>query len=364
MKILWLAHRDPFNPRAGGAEKILLEVGKRLAKDGYEVSVLTGGWKGCKRKETYDGINITRCGHRAGPHFVLPFYLLKYNHDIIIADLGHAVPWILPVLLNRKTLVSFLHLHERTLPGQVNFLLRKIVGSLEKVYFIIYHKTNFVTISTSSRNDLVCLGISKGRINLISPGVNNELFKPKNKTAYPTIVYFGGMRKYKRPEESIYIFKELRELIVNLKLIVVGDGPSFPTLKNLAAQLNVTEGVIFTGRISNENLAELVSAAWLNIHSSISEGWGISIIEAASAGTPTVAYDVPGVRDAVEEGLNGIKIKDGDRKAFADAAYAILRNPESRWSSSTTVAQKYSWNRTAELWEKLIQKMPYEGHEK
>ena len=45
MKVLWLAHRDPKNPRAGGAERIIYEVGIRLTKDGHQVSVLAGGWK-------------------------------------------------------------------------------------------------------------------------------------------------------------------------------------------------------------------------------------------------------------------------------------------------------------------------------
>ena len=240
MKILWLAHRDPLNPRAGGAESIILEVGKQLVKDGYEVSILTGGWKGCKKVETLEGINITRYGYRAGPHVVLPIYLLKNNYDIIIADLGHAVPWILPVLLNRKILVSFLHLHKRTLPGQVNYILGKIIASLEKFYFILYNKANFVTISSTSRDDLINLGISNDRIDIINPGVNNKLFKPRKRTEYPTMVYFGGMRKYKRPEEALYIYKDLRKLIVNLKLIVIGEGPSLPVLKNLVIRLNVS----------------------------------------------------------------------------------------------------------------------------
>ena len=357
MKILWLAHRDPLNPRAGGAESIILEVGNRLIRDGYEVSLLTGGWKGCKKTENLRGINITRYGYRAGPHFALPLYLLMGNYDIIIADLGHAVPWIFPVLLKRKTIVSFLHLHARSLPGQVNFLLGRIITSLERVYFIIYSKANFVTISSTSRDDLIGLGISKERIDMINPGVNGELFKPWKKTAYPSIVYFGGMRPYKRPEEALYIYKDLRGLFVNLRLTVIGDGPSLPELKNLADQLNVSDGVIFTGRVSNENLTELVSAAWLNIHSSITEGWGISITEAASAGTPTVAYAVPGVVDAIEDGINGLKVKNGDRGALTKAALSILNNPEKWWSSSVEVAKKYSWDKTAELWDNLIKRV-------
>ena len=86
----------------------------------------------------------------------------------------------------------------------------------------------------------------------------------------------------------------------------------------------------------------------------VTEGWGLSILEASAAGTPTVAYGVPGVRDAVEDGLNGMKVEDGNRDALADAAFSILKNPERWWSSSVEVAKKYSWDKTAELWEKLI----------
>ena len=357
MKILWLAHRDPLNPRAGGAERIIFEVGKRLAKEGNEVSILAGGWKNCKRKESLNGIHIMRFGYRFGPHFVLPILLIRNSYDVIIADLGHAVPWISPILLRRKTVVSFLHLHARSLPGQVGKMSSYIITAIEKLYFIIYHKQHFVTISTTSFNDLVGLGIKKNKISLINPGVNNELFGPSVKTEYPSIVYFGGMRPYKRPEESLYVLKEIKKKIKNLKLTIIGEGILRSELERLAFELNIMDSVVFTGKISYEMISRLVSSAWLNIHFSITEGWGISITEAASSGTPTVAYGVPGVVDSIEDGKNGLKVKDGDRESFVEAVLSILTNPEKWWASSVEVAKKYSWNNTARLWKDLINKI-------
>ena len=354
MKILWLAHRDPLNPRAGGAERIIFEVGKRLAKGGNEVSILAGGWKNCKRMESLNGIHIMRFGYRFGPHLALPILLIRNSYDVIIADLGHAVPWISPVLLRRKTIVSFLHLHARSLPGQVGKVLSNIITAIEKLYFIIYHKQLFVTISTTSYNDLLRLGIKRNKITVINPGVNNELFKPSVKTEYPSMVYFGGMRPYKRPEESLYILKEIKKKIQNVKLTIIGEGISKSKMERLALELNIMDSVVFTGKISYEMISRLVSCAWLNIHSSITEGWGISITEAASSGTPTVAYEVPGVVDSIEDGKNGLKVKDGDRESFVKAVLSILTNPEKWWSSSVEVAQKYSWDKTTELWDSLI----------
>lgn len=88
-------------------------------------------------------------------------------------------------------------------------------------------------------------------------------------------------------------------------------------------------------------------------------GLGYSILEASSAGTPTVAYDVLGVKDAVENGLNGIKVEDGNREALCDAAFSILSNPEVWWSSLIKVAQKYSWDKTVELCIKLFDEVRY-----
>jgi glycosyltransferase involved in cell wall biosynthesis len=128
-------------------------------------------------------------------------------------------------------------------------------------------------------------------------------------------------------------------------------------MKKLANELNVQNHVEFKGRISSDELSDVVASSWLNVHTSVTEGWGFSILEASAAGTPTVAYDVPGVRDAVEDGRNGIKVKDGNMEALAEAAFSIMSDPERWWSSSIEVARKYSWDATAELWESLIRKV-------
>jgi glycosyltransferase involved in cell wall biosynthesis len=233
----------------------------------------------------------------------------------------------------------------------------KFITAIERCYFIIYHHKVFVTESTTSKNDLLKLGIKEDKIVMIPPGVDQKLFHPAAKSKYPSLVYFGGMRKYKRPLEVLYLLKSLLDKLESLKLFIIGTGPEEQGMKRLVNELNMQDCVEFTGRISNKELSDIVASSWLNVHTSVTEGWGFSILESSAAGTPTVAYDVPGVRDAVEDGLNGIKVKDGDRKALADAALSILNNPGRWWSSSIEVAKKYSWDKTAELWEELINKM-------
>ena len=329
----------------------------RLAKKGHNVTLLTGGWKGCKAKDYLDGMAIYRCGKSVGPHLALPIFLLKTKVDIVVNDLGHAVPWTLSAIMSDRNVVFFRHLHARSLPGQVNTLLAKIITSIEKCYFVIYRSTPFVTESSTSNADLKNLGIREKMIHIIPPGVNRDLFQPMEKTASPTMVYFGGMRRYKRPEESIYLLETIIHKIKDTKLIIVGTGPQKTHSENLVNEKKIQDSVKFTGRLDDKELAKVVASSWLNIHASITEGWGYSILEASSAGTPTVAYNVPGVVDTIENGINGLKVKDGDREALAEAALEILNDPNKWWSSSVEVANKYSWDRTAEMWDNLIHKI-------
>ena len=346
-----------MNPRAGGAERTINEVCTRLAKNGNKIILLTGGWKNCKTIEHLNGIEIHRHGKNIGPHILAPVFLLKYHFDLVVNDLGHAIPWFSPSILNKYSIVFFHHLHARSLPGQVKPILAKFITAIERCYFILYHDTVFVTESTTSKNDLLSLGIKKDKIKMIPPGVDHNLFHPAAKYKYPSLVYFGGMRKYKRPQEILYLLNNLLEKLNDLKLFIIGTGPEEQSMKELTKECNIQNSVEFKGRISNEELSNIVASSWLNVHTSVTEGWGFSIMEASSAGTPTVAYDVPGIRDAVDDGQNGVKVEYGNREALTDAALSILTDPERWWSSSVKVAQKYSWDKTSELWLKLFKEV-------
>ncbi|MEM3845815.1 MAG: glycosyltransferase family 4 protein [Candidatus Parvarchaeota archaeon] len=353
-KVLWLAHRDPLNPKAGGAERTIFEVCTRLVTYGYDITLVTAGWKGCSIRSSINGIKVIRLGNSITFHLLIPLFLIFNNFDVVVNDLGHAIPWPSTFIFKENNIIFFHHLHARSLPGQVNRLLAVIITAIEKTYQIIYHNNTFVTESSTSVADLVHLGIDQTRIVRIPPGVNTHLFHPNKKTDFPSIVYFGGMRKYKRPEECIYLLNDLKVKVEKIMLNIIGTGPELPKMRKIVKELGLDTIVNFLGRLGNEELSEVVASSWVNIHSSITEGWGFSILEASAAGTPTVAYDVPGVVDAIDNGINGIKVKDGDRRALVAATLEILHNPEKWWSSSVKVAERYSWEKTVEEWIKLL----------
>lgn len=357
MRILWIAHRDPRNPRAGGAEVTIRELCTRFVSSGHTVVLLSGGWRDCRNSESLDGIKIWRFGKNIGVHLAAPIFLFKHRPDVTINDLGHAIPWLTPSFLHKKNVVFFHHLHSRSLPGQVNKVLAMLITAIEKSYFLIYPRSEFVTESRTSMEDLLKLGVDYNRINRIEPGVNTDVFRVQKKTSCPSMVYFGGMRRYKRAEESLLLANSLARTFPDLRLTIIGDGPELVNVKKYANELGIFPKVQFTGRVRKEELAKLISEAWLNVHTSKTEGWGFSILEASASGTPTVAYNVPGVSDAIKNGINGIKVKDGDRNALIKAAVKILENPQPWWYTSHKVAERYSWDVSALKWQKLLHRI-------
>ncbi len=356
MNILWLTHRDPLNPKAGGSERIVLEISKRLVESGSRLTIFAPTFKNSMKVENFKGIEIVRVGGYFVSHLSLPVFLIKRNFDIVIVDLGQAVPWISPYILGKKFVVHFLHLHRRSLPGQINKFLAFIFIAIEKSYFLLYHNAPFITISNTSLKDLTdSLYINQEQTAIINPGVNAELFSPLPKTKNPSLVYFGGFRDYKRPWEVLFVLKELLEIDNTISLTMIGAGPSFTKTKNIARKLDVINKVNFIGRVDDVELAKIVGTSWVNVHSSITEGWGISIVEAGAAGTPTVAYDVPGVKDIIKNGVNGFLVEDGNRKCMAKSVIEIINDFTLFSEGSINESKKYSWDKAASEWKSHLE---------
>ncbi len=350
MKILWINHRDIKHPKAGGAERTIFEVGKRFVKKGIEINVLSVNNGELKEREVIEGINYMRVRGNFRIHFLLPFYIRKINPDVIIDDLAHGIPWLSPWFTKRQVIVFFRHLHARSLPGQVNFIEEKIIKIMEKMYPFFYKKNIFVTESYTSEADLINLGIKKENIFKIPPGVDLERFYPGIKKENVQLIYFGGLRKYKRPDLSIKVYEDLYKDIKGLKLIVTGQGPM---LKSIMEQVkNKNYNIQFTGKVKDEELAKLIRESWVNLHFSVTEGWGYSILESSASGTPTVAFKVPGVVETIKDGYNGFTVEKLEE--FKNRILTIIDNEKIYADNSRSFAENFSWDETTEMWMSLI----------
>ena len=350
MRILWFAHRDIKNPKAGGAERTIYEVGTRLSKLNIEIHLVTVNPGNLMEYENVDGIITHRIKGNIKTHLYVRKMIKEINPDVIIDDMGHAVPWLSTWFTDKKVIVFFRHLHARSLPGQVNFFLANIITFVEKLYPFIYKNSIFVTESDTSENDLITLGIKKDNIVRIPPGVDLDLFHRGKKTDNVQLVYFGGLRKYKRPEYAITVYENLYKKIDNLKLIIAGNGPLLNEIKDKIKDKNYN--ITFTGRVNYDNLAKIIRESWVNLHFSVTEGWGLSIMESSASGTPTVAFSVPGVVDIINNNYNGFLVNSMDE--FTDKILDIIKNEDKFTINSRKFAEDFTWEKTADLWYNLL----------
>ena len=350
MKILWFAHRDIKNTRAGGAERTIYEVCSRLSKMHVEVHLVTVNPGNLLHYEIVNGIITHRIKGNIKAHLIVRKMIKKIKPDVVVDDMGHAVPWLSSWFTDRPVIIFFRHLHARSLPGQVNFLLAKAVTLMERLYPFIYKNNMFVTESDTSENDLVNLGINKDRIVRIPPGVDLDLFHQGKKTDNVQLVYFGGLRKYKRPEYAITVYENLYKKIDNLKLIIAGDGPLLNGIKDRIKDKNYN--IDFPGRVDYDNLAKIIRESWINLHFSVTEGWGYSIMESSASGTPTVAFRVPGVVNTINNNCNGFLVNSIDE--FMDKILIIIKNEDKFIVNSRKFAENFTWEKTTDLWYKLL----------
>ena len=111
------------------------------------------------------------------------------------------------------------------------------------------------------------------------------------------------------------------------KVLLVGDGPERGTFINLCRKLQITNEVIFTGQISNEELTPYFAAADAFLFASKTETQGIVILEAFAGKTPVYAVKASGVSDLVRDGWNG-RLCEEDVDAFARQLLPVLQGRE------------------------------------
>ena len=357
MNILWINHRDPKHPQSGGSETRILELGKRLSKFGCNIELFCERWPGSKRFEVLDGVKINRIGGLISLHALIPLKLKITNrYDIVIDDIAHGVPWFSPIFTKKPVIAQIHHLHQNDVYYELPYFLARSVALAERSIKCFYK--NFIAVSKSTKNELVHnYNISKNSISIIQNGVNPCNNVSKNKNSEPTILWIGRVKKYKRVEHILKAYKIVKKTLPTARLLIVGDGDYLPFLKNFSQNIGLHD-VTFTGRVSEEEKNNLLGSSWVVVSTSVVEGWGLTISEAASCFTPAIAYDVCGLRDSIKNGETGILVEDGNIKKLTSTLIKVLGNKKIRARMSKNAfnfTKRMSWDESAEKFLKVLE---------
>ncbi|MEW6401060.1 MAG: glycosyltransferase [Chloroflexota bacterium] len=123
------------------------------------------------------------------------------------------------------------------------------------------------------------------------------------------------------------------------RLVLIGDGPARQSLEALAAELGITERVLFTGSLPFTDVPKYLRAADLFSFASVTETQGLVTMEAMAAGLPVVAVDATGTHDIVEHGQHGFLVEN-DPVALADGIRKMLSDPRQMKRFASRVLKK------------------------
>jgi glycosyltransferase involved in cell wall biosynthesis len=307
-----------------------------------------------------DGVHIVRAGRQWTVHWsAFRRYRRKLSlHFDLVIDEVNTIPFFTP-LWSDIPVVMFIHqLAREVWLYESPFPLSVLGFATESLYLRTYRNAPVITVSDSTRSDLLGLGF-QGMISVVPQGLlPMASSEPTEKAEVPTLIYVGRLSPSKRIEHMIRALALYRHATGQGTLWLVGGGSAAyrDSIERLAKKLNVSDRVVFWGRVTEPVKLQLMARAHLLLMTSVREGWGLVVSEANACGTPAVVYDVPGLRDSVRSGVTGYVVDQrpetlaaciervlGDRRAY---------NATARRARST--AETMSFDKTADAVEALL----------
>ena len=295
--------------------------------------------------------------------FSLKRLLKKLQPDVFVGCDG-----MLPLNTKTKTLAVIHDLNFEHHPEQ----LPKNVRKFYLKYFpkFAQQATRIATVSEFSKSDIMqTYHIPTDKIDVVYNGAH-ENFKPisveksteiKNKFTFGEnyFLFIGTLHPRKNLIRLFQAFNQFKEENnSNFKLLMVGKRMWWTSeIENLFNQLTHKSDILFAGRVNEQELYEITASAYALTYVPIFEGFGIPLVEAMSCGVPVITSNVTSMPEVVEDA--GILVDPFSVEDITKAMVNIVADQSLRKKlaeKSKTQAQKFSWDKTAQLLWKSIQK--------
>ncbi|MFD4414094.1 glycosyltransferase family 4 protein [Streptomyces sp. NPDC058475] len=338
-RIVFLARRDLGNPAAGGSELLVDRLAEGLTGLGHQVTLLCGG------PAAYRDYRVVSAGGDLG-HFLRarPAFHRQVGDCDLLVEVCNGLPYLAPLWHRGPTLCLVNHVHTDLWKMRFGGPLApaaRLGRRLEHWALAGAQRRNLlVAVSPSTAHALRAIGVERDRIRVVHNGVE-EPGPRATRSPEPLFVAMGRLVEYKRIDLLLRLWERVRP-VTGGRLVIVGDGPERERLEQLAGP-----GVEFAGHVSEAEKHRLLCAAWLLLHPSAVEGWGLVVTEAAARETPAIAFDVPGLRDSVVDGETGLLARGESSFAAAWCTLALSTHRRTLMGKAARDrAARYRWNHT------------------
>lgn len=372
VRILWFNWKCIKHPEAGGAEVYTHEVAKRLSAMGHEVVLVTSKSEKLSTSEFIDGYKVIRCGGRYSIYYnawkIYRKLCENYWKPNVVIDEVNTIPFLTPLYV-REPIVMLIHqLCRECWSYAIHPVVQPLGWFIEKRFHKLYIDAvrdgkvrAVITVSNSTMQDLVNLGYPADRVYIAYNGLDLGSYGDCAKLSNgkeDLIVYIGRISPYKRLEELLKAWKYVEHQCPNAVLLIAGR-PIFNYLKKLvklAKELELKH-VEFRLNISQFNKKHILAKAKALVYTSIREGWGQTVLEAAACKTPAIAYNVPGLRDSVKHMETGVLVDQGDIRQLAEAILLLLTDNSLQRKLAENAYEyvhQFNWNSTVEMFIKVL----------
>ena len=360
-RIIVLSRRNITHPRAGGASRYVHEIFQRLATK-YDVTIISEGAASNESVQTIDGLTYVNV-KGSMMRLRLPYsYIRRFvnDADVLVDNADVGVPWFSPLYAKRPVITIIHQLVREIFYEELPWFAATLGYFSEPALYKLYSRSTIVAMSESTAHDLRQLGIPSGNIRIIGPGcpypANGSV--PLEERSQTLIGCVSRLMRYKGVQFAISAIGRIAEELPDLKLEIAGSGPYDGELRKLVNELGLSSNVTFLGKVTEERKLRLYCEARSIILSSIREGYGLSVIEANSVGTPAVGWKVPGLRDSIIADETGLladfpNVDDLDRKIQSvmtdDRTWNRISENAWKW------AHNHSWDRSAQAFEETVE---------
>lgn len=366
--VLLLCWRDTGHPQGGGSEAYLQRIGSQLAESGVAVTLRTAHYPGAARRETVDGVRISRGGGRytvyiwAGLAMVLARIglgpLRKARPDVVI-DTQNGIPFLARLAYGRRVAVLVHHCHREQWPvaGPVMGRVGWFVES--KLSPRMHRRNQYVTVSLPSARDLTRLGVDPDRIAVVRNGLDeappHTLNVPRSEA--PRIAVLSRLVPHKQIEDALDAIAELRRRIPDVHMDILGGGWWKQRLVDHAALLGISDAVTFHGHVDDDTKHRVLQRCWVHVLPSRKEGWALAVTEAGQHAVPTIGYrSSGGLTDSIIDGVTGLLVDDHDE--LVDGLAQLLSDQvlrEQLGAKAQTRSGEFSWRQSADAMRTVLE---------
>lgn len=223
-------------------------------------------------------------------------------------------------------------------------------------------QVHFIAVSHFIKQCAVSYGVPDRKITVAYTGIDTEKFNritPAPAKRANIVLFVGRMVEIKQPELLINAFALAKKQVPDARLIMVGDGPLLPDLKEIVASRNYKD-IDLLGKKDSHEIIELLQQARTLCLPSRTEGLGQVLLEAQACGVPVISSSAGGMPEALSDGVTGYLFEPGNQEALSHAIIGLLTSPDSAFTSDACrnfVVNKFDIRKTTQEIEKVYAKM-------